>query len=313
MRTNSTRATTIGMNGASRFTVGSVDDEDELMQRVKKAEGIDSPEDFERIQNYGFTSTLLDQDQDQQGQQGQPGGQQGNGGGGYSGTGSQPDWGQEQKSKGKGPEAAVVYQNGDRSHPLMVAADDRRHRPYSIPKGGSAQYDQNGQMTYIKPTGDNPGIFIVATDYDDSQQQGSGGGGSGGAGTLASSSGGGQAPQRMASLRHVDKEKQSRKLKNKSGPVQSAQSGGQQQGGQGQDGQSGGQSGGQQQQFKHEGEDDKINHEVRVTKKRIEFRSGNKVVGYYDKDEDKWYFTGKVILNEATQQVQDKAPKIDHN
>jgi hypothetical protein len=291
------------MNGASRFTVGSVDDEDELMQRVKKAEGIDSPEDFERIQNYGFTSTLLDQDEEDKQQQ-KPQQSQDNQSGGYGGQ--KPNWGQDQKKKGKGPEAAVIYQNGDRSHPLMVAADDRRHRPYSIPKGGSAQYDQHGQMTYLKPSGENPGVFMIATDYDDSQSSGGGGGAS--AGTLAA--GGGKAPERMASLRHVDKEKQTRKLKNKGGPVQSAQSGGQQQGG------AQTQQGGQQQQkkeFKHEGEDDKINHEVRVTKKRIEFRSGNKVVGYYDKGEDKWYFTGKVIFNEATEQVKDKAPKIDHN
>jgi hypothetical protein len=71
------------------------------------------------------------------------------------------------------------------------------------------------------------------------------------------------------SVRHVEKQKQKR-------------------------GQSGGGQGGGQQDFKHEGES--VNTEMRVSKNRIEFRSGDTVVGYYDKSSATWCFIGKVKL-----------------
>jgi phage gp45-like len=94
---------------------------------------------------------------------------------------------------------------------------------------------------------------------------------------------------RMASLRHVTKKMQSHKIEQQQNGQQRKQS----------------------EDYKHEGES--INTEVRCTKGRIEFRTGDKVVGYYDVQEDTWFFTGKLIHNKATERVKDEAPKIEHN
>jgi len=73
--------------------------------------------------------------------------------------------------------------------------------------------------------------------------------------------------ERFASLRHVTKKKQSREIK-KDEEVK---------------------------EHPHEGET--VNLEVRATSSRIEFRSGNDVVGYYDKSSKTWNFVGdKIVL-----------------
>lgn len=72
---------------------------------------------------------------------------------------------------------------------------------------------------------------------------------------------------RMVSLRHVNKPMQTHKIE---------------------EGQK------QEEEYKHEGAS--VNMEVRVTKGRIEFRAGNTVVGYYDKDSSTWVFIGTVKL-----------------
>ena len=74
--------------------------------------------------------------------------------------------------------------------------------------------------------------------------------------------------ERYASLRHVTKKKQPREIK----------------------------EGQKIEDPKHAGET--INLEVRTTSKRIEFRAGDKVVGYYDKEGDKWVFLGKILLGD---------------
>lgn len=88
---------------------------------------------------------------------------------------------------------------------------------------------------------------------------------------------------RYASVRHVDLEKQKHEIK----------------------------KGEEVKDHKHEG--DKVNTEIRCTKNRIEFRVADKVVGYYDKDADHWQFNSKTHTREATENVKDTAPKIDHN
>lgn len=77
---------------------------------------------------------------------------------------------------------------------------------------------------------------------------------------------GAQQKDRFASLRHVNvTEKQKRELK----------------------------KGEEVKDHKHEG--DSVNAEVRCTKDRIEFRFGDQVVGYYDKNGKKWNFNGDEI------------------
>jgi len=111
---------------------------------------------------------------------------------------------------------------------------------------------------------------------------------------------------RFVSMRHVTKDMQTHKIeKNQQGQGSGSQ---------------------QQEKYKHEGKT--VNTEVRATKDRIEFRAGEKVVGYYEVSSDTWFFTGKVIHNQATDQMKDEAktitrtasesiadnaPRIDHN
>ena len=91
-----------------------------------------------------------------------------------------------------------------------------------------------------------------------------------------------EAKERMVSMRHVSKSPQAR-------PKEGSEEG---------------------KDHKHEGES--VNTEIRCTKGRIEFRAGDKVVGFYDVAADTWTFKAKVILNEATESITDKAPRIDH-
>ena len=82
----------------------------------------------------------------------------------------------------------------------------------------------------------------------------------------------GKKAERMVSLRHVEKKKQKR----------------------GQVGQAGERPQGQQAQgedFKHEGET--VNLELRVTKKKVEYRNGDEVVAEHDKQSKKWDYKGK--------------------
>jgi hypothetical protein len=196
-------------------------------------------------------------------------------------------------------EAYISFMGGNRSFPVAGIMDDRRHRPWGLKEGENAQYDDLGQMTLMR----RAGLFLLSLDGpDDSQkQQGAAGG------KDASGGGGGQQQnvERMVSMRHVEKKKQPRPQK-------------QEQGGQGG---SGGGSGGagagtlsveaqaaaaankqNGSDFKHEGES--VNTEIRCTKNRIEFRSGDSVVGYYDKGADTWYFKGKIVSIENTERFE---------
>ena len=120
--------------------------------------------EVERAQTFGFTSVPLKQDETQQ--PNKP----------PQKTEGLADFNHNQPT-GPSAEAIVLYLNGSRSHPVIIAIDDRRHRPYGLKEGESAQYDHNGQMTLIK----NDGVYLIST-----------------------------GDNRKVSLRHVQKNKQKR-------------------------------------------------------------------------------------------------------
>jgi hypothetical protein len=274
-------ANTVRMS-MSRATVREFDDE-HLLQQVKYADVYHSetPSDFERWQMVGLTSTPLKQDQEKSDQQQSKQGQdtQGN-------PGDNPgDWNHNQP-KGKAAEAVMLYLGGSRSHPIAMV-DDRRVRPYNVPEGATALYAASGtgQLFYHN----DDGSHVIATNNPKYDNSGGGdGGSSGGNGSAVATvrdlsisaratgtSGGQQQKERYASLRHVNKQPQDRKI----------QSGG--------NGSSGGSG---QQQYSHEGES--VNTEVRCTSSRIEFRVGGNVVGYYDQQGSKWSLTGEIHLGD---------------
>jgi phage gp45-like len=160
---------------------------------------------------------------------------------------------------GPAAEAIMMYVGGSRSHPVAMV-DDRRVRPYGMSEGEGANYAPDGseQMVLFKGNG----TYIVGLD-----------------GKSVKDPKGNET--RMVSLRHVNKKMQTHKIEKKK---------------EGAGGGSGGPSaqltaaaggGGQQQEkYKHEG--DSVNNEVRITAKRIELRTGDKIVGHYDKDSNTW-------------------------
>jgi len=191
-------------------------------------------------------------------------------------------------------EAIINFIGGNRSHPIASMMDDRRHRPLGLKAGENSQYDDIGQMTLMR----RAGLFMLSLDGpDESQQSQSKAGDSGG---------GGKNVERMVSLRHVEKKKQERqkpqgKATDANGRILTPEEWATY----------AADIKKKNEDYKHEGET--VNTEIRCTKGRIEFRSGDKVMGYFDVKEEKWFFTGKVIHNKATEQVKDEAPKIDHN
>lgn len=172
-------------------------------------------------------------------------------------------------------EAIISFIGGNRSHPIATVMDDRRHRPMGLKPGENAQYDDIGQMTLMR----RGGLFMLSHDGEDGE---------------------GKKSERMVSLRHVTKKKQERdKIGGKRG--------------------SGGGSGGskisgggdrpqltplqeaelrevqeradqekkkKREEFKHEGES--VNTEVRATASKVEFRTGDSVVGHYNASGKEW-------------------------
>lgn len=52
-----------------------------------------------------------------------------------------------------GAEAVVIFPGGDHSHPLVVAVDDRRHRPKGLKAGEVTVYHQSGSSILLKDNG----------------------------------------------------------------------------------------------------------------------------------------------------------------
>ncbi len=221
----------------ARATLNKANDDPMMQEMHLDFFNNDSRKNIERVQDYGFSSMPIPRSK-QEGKQ-------------QSGSGSGGDVKPEQP-KGEAAEAVVMYQGGQRNHPVIVAVDDRRHRPRQLKPGENAQYDDIGQMSLLRRVG----AFLLSHDGEDYN---------------------GEKKERFASLRHVVKKKQER-------PKASS-------------GASGGQAAQQQEQeFPHEGET--VNTEVRATAKRIEFRVGDTVVGYYDKESSRWVFIGEVRLGD---------------
>lgn len=62
-------------------------------------------------------------------------------------------------SGGKHAEVLVAYLGGSRSHPVVIATADRRHRPKDLKEGETAIHDASGQM--VRFTED--GVVVIAT------------------------------------------------------------------------------------------------------------------------------------------------------
>jgi phage gp45-like len=228
----------------------------------------------ERIQGFGNTSVPLPPIAKKAlaaaggGAQGKSGPQAGTfaagggGGGGGGAGGGEAGGGQEEA-----PEGIAVFLGGQRNHPVVVGVDDRRHRPMGMKPGESAQYDDIGQMTLLRRNG----TYLLSTDSEDQD---------------------GKKEERMVSLRHVEKKKQERKpqvpqksrFQLQAMSVRERKVYAQQLAQQAKDDQA-------KQDHKHEG--DTVNTELRVTKKKIEFRNGDEVVADHEKSSNKWNFKGK--------------------
>jgi phage gp45-like len=168
------------MLGVSRSTIRSVSD-DHLVQQVDHADvhHSETHTDFERFQHLGFTAVPMPQDKEEGQQQGQQ-----QGGGTQANGAPRPNFNHNQP-QGKSAEGIIVYVGANRDHAVMIAMDDRRHRPYGLKPGEGAHYapDGSGRM-FLHRDG---GTYMVSCD-DGSKK-------------------------RPASLRHVAKQKQSREIK----------------------------------------------------------------------------------------------------
>jgi hypothetical protein len=220
----------------------------------------------ERMQSFGMSSIPLPRDEDK-----------GGGGGGGGGGGNM---------MGKAAEGIAVFLGGQRNHPVVLAVDDRRHRPMGMKPGESFQYDHQGQGTLIREAA----TFIMSLD-DNGDGQAPGGK------MLRDAegreTGKSEKKERFVSVRHVEKKKQDRE---KGGTpeknLQTWRDAGVNIEALSADERAEKASAPNHEDYKHEG--DSVNNEMRVSKKRIEFRSGDKVVGYYEGG--KWVFIGEIHL-----------------
>jgi phage gp45-like len=241
-------------SGGARALIDTIDDSTG-MQQMKGSMMGESREAVESPQNYGFSSVVRAATKDK--------------------DGNVQDC----------AEGFMSYFGGSRTSNFCAVMDDRRYRPMGLKQGENAQYDDLGQMTLLR----RAGLFLLTLDSpDDSQKQSSGAS----PGQHDGSSGGSSQKnvERYVSIRHVEKQKQTRPQRGGGQGQNGGASGGGASAGT-LDASGGGQS---QQDFKHEGES--VNHEIRVSKGRIEFRSGDAVVGYYDGQSKKWSFTGEMHL-----------------
>lgn len=119
MRSNTLDAARRAFLGVVRGVLMKADDS-KLMQAVdvRHLHNERNPT-VERFQNYGFSSVPLPPDQDGR----------------------------------KAAESLTVFANGNRSHPIVIAIDDRRHRPKNLKEGESLLYDDQGQQVYLTRNG----------------------------------------------------------------------------------------------------------------------------------------------------------------
>lgn len=266
------------MHQIVRLTLNKANDNPMMQEMAFDGMNSEGRKIVERLQTFGMSTMPLPRDEQQ-------GGQQGGGGGGTGGDGA--------AQKGPAAEGIAVFLGGQRNHPVVIGVDDRRHRPMGMKPGESFQYDHQGQGTLIR----NAATYILSLD-DEGDGQAPGGKmlrDAEGRATAQS-----QKQERFVSLRHVVKKKQNRdsgspqaNLKtwadagvdlSKLTPDELAEKA----------------SAPNNEDYKHEG--DTVNTEMRATAKRIEWRSGDNVVGYYDKGSSTWCFIGTVKLGTESAQ-----------
>lgn len=233
------------MSGAVRMTLNKSNDDPMMQTSDFDGMNSDGRNKVERVQGFGFSSVPLPRDEDDKKQSG-----------GDSTV---------EKEKGPAAEGIAIFLGGQRNHPVVIAVDDRRHRPMGMKPGENAQYDDQGQMTLLR----RGGLFLLSLDDE-------GDGSAPGATMLrdaeGKATGESEKKERMVSLRHVVKKKQERK----SGS---------------QNGSGGGGGSSSKQDYKHEGEE--VNTEVRATKNKIEIFDKDQVVAVYDRESGQWTFTAK--------------------
>jgi len=184
MRTSTRDASRRAQTGASRATLRELNSKT-LWSEAKAIDVMasETATDVEYAENYGSTSVPAKQDEEDEDQKKgkqQSGQQGGNGGGGPGGEGGTP--GEEgEQPKGDAAEAIVLYMNGSRSHPVMIAVGDRRHRLVELEEGDVAQHrlQKDRQQfllskdgTYLSTREDKlTRIALVPKPDDDSQQK----------------------------------------------------------------------------------------------------------------------------------------------
>ena len=254
------------MHIAARVTLNKANDNPMVQEMFADMMNSDARKNIERIQAFGMSTMPLPRDDDK-------------GGGGAEG-------GIGEAMKGPAAEGICMFLGGQRNHPVMIQVDDRRHRPMGLKPGESFQYDHQQQGTLIR----NAATFIMSLD-DNGDGQAPGGK------MLRDAEGRetGQSEQqeRFVSVRHVVKKKQDRE---KGGsPAKNLQTwidAGYDVSKMSAEEREEKERAPNHEDYKHEG--DEVNNEMKVSKKRIEFNSGGKTVGYYEGG--KWVFIGEIHL-----------------
>jgi phage gp45-like len=185
MRTSVRDASRRAQTGASRATVREMNSKPYWSEgkQIDVMPG-ETATDVEYAENYGSTSIVAKQDKEEDEQKGKPQQQASAGGGGPGGEGGTAGPESEQP-KGDSAEAIVLYMNGSRSHPVMIAIGDRRHRLVELEEGDVAQHrlkDDRQQVllskdgTYVSTRDDKLfRVALVPKPQDDQQQQQGGG------------------------------------------------------------------------------------------------------------------------------------------
>lgn len=96
--------------------------------------------DVEHVEAYGSTSYPADQDEDEDKGQKQSKPASGGGGGGPGGAGGGSPGTVGEQPEGDAAEPIIAYMNGSRSHPVVLAVGDRRHRLLELEQGDVANH-----------------------------------------------------------------------------------------------------------------------------------------------------------------------------
>jgi phage gp45-like len=161
-------------HGTGRSTINEMDDGKQMQEGDLDMMHSDSRKGVEFVQSYGMSTRVLPRDKEG-----------GNKGGDI---------------KGPAAEAHMSYVGGNKSHPVITAMDDRRHRPTGLEAGENIQYDEQWQAMWNKRDGQyhqSPHkIALQHITKPDDQQSGAGG----------SLTGGGQQQQKKKKGRDLKKE-----------------------------------------------------------------------------------------------------------